>query len=128
MKKRTAVLLLVLILLLSVCFWLGIGPYASGSAVSDLREQLVVLHGEPYSGKITEYGVQSMEFSIKPATFFLTNYNLRNALGWDYCYRCEVIYSVFQGDSLVSENTVTYTGVDPMGPGEEAVRAYLIQE
>ncbi len=66
-----------------------------------------------------------MAFSVEPETFFLTNYNLRNRLGLDYRYSCEVTYTVRQNGETVSERTVSYIGIDPMGPGKEYARAYL---
>lgn len=127
-KKNYAILLIVVILSFGVIRWLGIGYYSSGSAILDLEEELKGLHGEPYTGREVENGTEDMEFSIKPDTFFLTNYSLRDFWGLDYRYRCEVIYTTHSGEKIDSVRKISYVGIDPMGHGKEEMRAYLERE
>lgn len=129
MKRKTYMLLLFAAACLFCAIrWMGIGYYSSSSAVLDLKEALTALHGEPYTGRVAENGIEDMEFSVVPDTFFLTNYNLRNTLGLDYRYQCKVTYTVHLNDGTVSVRSVTYTGIDPMGQGKEFDRAYLDTE
>jgi len=125
MKKKLPVLLAVAALLVSGFCWAGIGYYSSGSAVRDLKAELVTLHGEPYTGREVEGGTETMEFSIKSDTFFLTNYNLRHFFGWDYRYKCEVIYTVSDDNGIVRVRKINYVGIDPMGADESDIRAYI---
>ena len=113
------------LLLLFLILWAGIGPYTSGSAVQDLTAALTELHGEPYSGRETDVGTEDMNFSVESNTFFLTNHNLRRALGLDYRYVCKVIYTTYTASGEKRTHTVTYTGLDPMGKGEETARAFI---
>lgn len=113
------------LLLLFLILWTGIGPYTSGSAVQDLTAALTELHGEPYSGRETDAGTEDMHFSVESSTFFLTNPNLRHALGLDYRYICKVIHTTYTASEETRTRTITYTGLDPMGKGEETARAFI---
>ncbi len=125
MNKTVIRLLLVLVLLAAVLSWLGIGYRSSGSAVADLKEALAQIHGQPYTGRETETGTEDLVFSVTPATFFPSNYSVRWFFGWDYRYHCQVTHTVYpQGQDPLAE-TITYTGIDPMGEGTEFIRAYL---
>ncbi len=125
MKHKPYLLPVAVLLVIAVILWMGVGAYSSSSAVSDLLEAMTARHGEPYTGKAVENGTEDMAFSVEPATFFPTNYALRNALGWDYRYQCTVTYTLHAPDGTVTQRTVTYTGIDPMGQGQETTRAYL---
>ncbi len=129
MKKRKYGIVFVLIILIFWGInWFGIGYYSSGSAILDLKEELEHLHGEPYIGREVENGIENMEFSVEPKTFFLTNYNLRKAFGLDYQYRCEVKYTVYSNGKMIHEKKFQYIGIDPMGQGKEDIRAYIDTE
>jgi len=125
MKNRFVVVIVSVLVLIGLVCGLGIGPYTSASAARDLREALAVVHGEPYTGRIVEGGTESMEFTVEPNSFFLTNWTLRSLFGWDYRYNCTVIYTTSANGETVSVRTVTYQGIDPMDNGEETQRAYL---
>lgn len=125
MKKKRVTRLVILLALLALLCSLGIGPYWSGAAAYDLTEQLTALHGEPYTGREVDGGTESMAFTIESDSFFLTDWNLRNALGWDYHYTCIVTYTRHGNDGSLSERTTTYKAVDPMGYDEAEVRAYI---
>ena len=125
MKKKPYPLLAVLLALLALLCSLGVGPYRSGAAAHDLKEQLAAIHGEPYTGREVDGGTESMEFTIESDSFFLTDWNLRNALGWDYRYTCVVTYTCHRNDGSISQRTITYKAVDPMGHDEAEVRAYI---
>lgn len=130
MKKTvvyTVLLGLVLVLVASP-FLLGVGYRGSGSAAADLWAELTALHGEPYTGRAVEGGTEDMEFSIRPTDWLFTDGRFRAAVGWDYHYRCEVIYTVFAEDGGTSVRKVVYTGIDPVGRDKETVRAYLDTE
>ncbi len=127
-KHRVFPLLCAAVVLLGAAILLcGVGPRSSGSAVADLREQLQSLHGQPYTGRTVEGGEEDMSFSITPTDWFATNFHLRQSLGWDYHYRCQVIYTTRHADGAPDAvRVVEYRGVDPMGRGEKArQRAYL---
>jgi len=66
-----------------------------------------------------------MTFSIESGTFFLSGYNLRKALGLDYRFLCKVIYTTHSPAGETHTRTITYTGYDPMGKGEDTARAYI---
>lgn len=83
------------------------------------------LHGEPYEGREVEGGTEDMEFSIRPTDWLFTNYNFRMKWGWDYHYRCEVIYTFHGADGSTDIRKIVYTGIDPMGKDKETVRAHL---
>ena len=125
MKKKLAILLLIAVLVLCAVCWSGIGYYSSGSARQDLIEELTILHGEPYTDHEVENGVEAMEFSVEPMTFFLTNWNLRHALGLDYQYQCNVTYTVRSAGEVIDVRVITYTGIDPMGSDSEEESAYI---
>ena len=125
MKKRLPLYLAVAVVFIGIVCWMGIGYYSSGAAVRDLKADLVNLHGEPYTGREVEGGTETMEFSIKSDTFFLTNYNLRHFFGWDYRYKCEVIYTVSDDNGIVRVRKINYVGIDPMGADESDIRAYI---
>lgn len=125
MKKKATILIKAVIVLFGLVCWAGIGPYSSGSAVSDLKEEMAKIHGEPYVGRAVENGTEDMEFVVKPATFFLTDYNLRTFFSWDYTYDCQVIYTTHVGGDEPQTRTIEYRGIDPMGHDEAEVRAYI---
>ena len=111
-------------LLVVICLCMGVGPYSSGAAATDLREQMEEIHGPEYTGKPVEAGTEDMRFEILSKTWFATNWNLRNALGLDYKYECRVIFTTHT-DSGETVRTVTYTAIDPMGHENTETRAYL---
>jgi len=124
MKKKQYILLIsvtILVLLLLT----GIEPHTSSSAFRDLTAALTELHGEPYVGREVEGGTEDMTFSIESGTFFLSGYNLRKALGLDYRFLCKVIYTTHSPAGETHTRTITYTGYDPMGKGEDTARAYI---
>ena len=124
MKKKRVTLLVILLALLALFCSLGIGPYRSGAAAYDLTEQLTAIHGEPYSVE-TENGTETLEFTIEPDSFFLTDWNLRRFFGWDYHYTCTVTYTAISNDGSISQRVTTYKAVDPMGYDEADVGAYI---
>ena len=128
MKKRFAAIAVTVLVLTGLVCALGIGPFTSSSAARDLREELASIHGEPYTGRVVENGTETMEFTVEPDSYFLTNWSFRNFLGWDYRYTCTVTYTVSSGDNIVSVRRVTYRGVDPMGSDEELQKAHLVPE
>ncbi len=129
MKKSTRMIIwcaVVLVLLIVLILDMGVGPYSSGPAVRDLKEDLKELHGEPYSGRKVEGGIESMEFFVDPDTFFMTDYGWRKFFGVDYKYTCRVVYTVTSQDGEpVSVRTITYDGIDPMGHDEGEMKAYV---
>lgn len=125
MKKKWVSLLLIAALVLCAICWSGIGYHSSSAATQDLIEELTALHGEPYTNRQVENGAEDMELSVEPMTFFLTNWNLRQALGLDYRYKCSVTYTVHSAGEVIDVHVITYTGFDPMGNGNEAARAYI---
>ncbi len=128
MKKKHVELVAFTFALFCLLCNLGIGHYSSGSAVQDLKEDLIALHGEPYTGREIENGTEDMEFSIESDTFFLTNWNLRNFFGWDYRYKCKVTYTVYSDGEISDVRTITYAGFDPMGYEKSDIRAYIDTE
>lgn len=125
MKRKLIVSFVALCMIITVICWMGIGPYSSSSAVQDLRAELESIYGTEYIGKTVENGVEDMEFAVEPKTWFLTNWNLRNALSIDYEYECNVIFTTFVDEKTTSVRTVTYQAVDPMGKEKTVDRAYL---
>lgn len=125
MKKKSVILILILCLAACILHWAGMGYYTSSAAVSDLEAELEALYGEEYTGKETESGTEDMVFVIKPKTWFLTNWNLRNALGLDYKYSCSVVFTDDSQGRPETTRTIIYEGIDPMGKHHTADRAYL---
>lgn len=125
MNKKVIAVLLALCLVAAVIAWVGVGPYTSGSAVADLRAELEAIYGPEYIGKDVENGTEDMVFSVESGTWFLTNWNLRNAFGMDYEYKCQVTFTTHGPEGSETTRTVTYLGIDPMGGENEALRAYL---
>ena len=125
MKRKLFISFVVLCLMVSVLCWMGIGYYSSSSAVRDLRTELETVYGTEYAGKATESGTEDMVFVVEPKTWFLTNWNLRNALGIDYEYECKVIFTTFVDGNVSCVRTITYQAIDPMGAEKTAVRAFL---
>ena len=76
-------------------------------------------------GKATENGMEDMVFVVEPKTWFLTNWNLRNALSIDYKYECKIIFTTYVDGSVASVRTISYQAVDPMGSEKTAERAFL---
>jgi len=125
MKRKGLALFAVLCIIVSLLYWLGVGPYSSSSAIRDLKTQLETIYGTEYTGKKTENGTEDMVFAVEPETWLLTNWNLRNKLGLDYEYECKVILTTYVDGSAKSVRTITYQAVDPMGAEQTAGRAYL---
>ena len=125
MKSNLIVLFVVLCMIVTVLCWMGIGSYSSSSAVQDLRAELETIYGSEYTGKDVENGTEDMVFVVEPKTWFLTNWNLRNALSLGYKYECKVIFTTYVDGSAESVRTITYQAVDPMGEEKIAQRAFL---
>ena len=123
MKKLIAALL-VLCLAVALILWLGVGTYCSSSAVQDLNTALQSIYGAEYTGKEVENGTEDMVFVVEPKTWFLTNWNIRNALVLDYEYECSVVFTTYTTDA-VTVRTITYQGFDPMGRENMAEIAHL---
>ena len=125
MKRKLMVSFVVLCLIIATLCWVGVGSYSSGSAVRDLKTELEAIYGTEYMGKDIENGTEDMVFVVEPKTWFLTNWNLRNALSIDYKYECKVIITTYVDGSAESVRTITYQAVDPMGAEKTSDRAYL---
>ena len=125
MKRTLIVSVIVLCLITAILCWVGVGSYSSSSAVRDLKTELEAIYGTEYTGKDIENGTEDMVFVVEPKTWFLTNWNLRNALSIDYKYECKVIFTTYVDESAESVRTITYQAVDPMGAEKTADRAYL---
>ena len=125
MKRKLMVSFVVLCLIVATLCWVGVGSYSSGSAVRDLKTELEAIYGTEYTGKDIENGTEDMVFVVEPKTWFLTNWNLRNALSIDYKYECKVIITTYVDGSAESVRTITYQAVDPMGAEKTSDRAYL---
>lgn len=126
MKRKLIVPFVALCMIVTVLCLMGIGSYSSSSAIQDLRAELETIYGTEYIGKTVENGTEDMEFVVEPKTWFLTNWNLRNALNIDYEYECKVIFTTFIDEKTKSVRTVTYRAVDPMGEENTVDRAYLV--
>lgn len=126
MKKKNAIIVIVLFLLACIVNWMGIGYAPSGSAIQDLRTEMETIYGTEYTGKETENGLQDMKFEVVPKSFFFTNWNLRNTLGVDYQYVCKVIFTDYSEDGRKVVHTVTYPAIDPMGKEHTRDRAHLL--
>ena len=124
MKKRLPRYLTIAVVFIGIVRCAGIGYYSSGLAIRDLKAELIAIHGEPYTREVEE-GTETMEISIEPSTFFFTDYNLRHFFGWDYQYKCEVIYTISNDKGIVSVQKIDYVGLDPMGAEKADVRAYI---
>ena len=125
MVRKLVTLLVALCLMIASLHWLGVGLYSSGSAVSDLKSELESIYGAEYTGKNVENGTEDMVFVVTPKTWFLTNWNIRNALGLDYKYECRVIFTTYTGDNSRIVRTITYRATDPMGAAHISERAIL---
>lgn len=128
MKKKTSTVvsvLLVLCLAIGILCWMGIGLEASSSAIQDLKAELETIYGAEYTEKDAENGTEDMVFVVEPKTWFLTNWNLRNALSIDYKYECKVIITTHVDGSAETVRTITYQAIDPMGAKKTAERAFL---
>lgn len=125
MIRKMIVSSVVLCLIAAVLCWLGVGFYSSGSAVRDLKAELETIYGTEYTGKDADDGTEDMMFVVEPKTWFLTNWDLRNALCMDYHYECKVIFTTRNGGSIKSVRTIIYQASDPMGAEKMAQRAYL---
>ena len=125
MKRKLIVSFIVLCLIVAMLCWAGVGSYSSSSAVRDLKTELEAIYGTEYTGKDIENGTEDMVFVVEPETWFLTNWNLRNALSLDYKYECKVIFTTCVEGSAESVRTITYQAIDPMGPEKIAERAFL---
>ena len=125
MKRKLIVSFIVLCLIVAMLCWAGVGSYSSSSAVRDLKTELEAIYGTEYTGKDIENGTEDMVFVVEPETWFLTNWNLRNALSLDYKYECKVIFTTCVEGSAESVRTITYQAIDPMGAEKIAERAFL---
>ena len=125
MKRKVIVSSIVFCLSIVVLSLVGIGFYSNSSAVRDLKTELESIYGTEYSGKEVEGGREDMVFVVEPKTWFLTNWNLRNALSMDYEYECKVIVTTSTNESVKSVKTITYHATDPMGEENMEMRAYL---
>ena len=124
-KRKLIASFAALCLMIAVLYWSGIGFYSSSSAVQDLKVELEGLYGTEYTGKVMENGTEDMIFAVEPKTWFLTNWNLRNALSMDYEYECKVIFTTRADGAVTSVRTITYRAYDPMGSENMAERAHL---
>ena len=124
-EKKLSVITVLCVVAYIMASWVGIGYRSSASAIADLRAELEVLHGEEYVRKTVGTEEETMQFAVKPKTFLLTNYNLRNALGLDYEYECIVTVTAYEGGKENGVRTVTYRGFDPMGKDRMDDRAYV---
>ena len=125
MKRKLFISFIALCLVVAVVCWMGVGYYSSSSAVRDLKAELESIYGTEYTGKDVNNGTEDMEFVVEPKTWFLTNWNLRNALSIDYEYECKVILTTYVDGSEKSVRTITYQASDPMGAEKTAARAFL---
>ena len=125
MKRKLIASIVVLSLIVAILCWIGVGSYSSSSAVRDFRAELETIYGAEYSGNDVENGTEDMVFVVEPKTWFVTNWNLRNALNIDYKYECKVIFTTYVNGSVASVRTITYQAVDPMGAEKIAERAFL---
>ena len=125
MKRKLIIPFIVLCLINAILCWVGVGSYSSGSAVRDLKTELEAIYGTEYTGKDIKNGTEDMVFVVEPKTWFLTNWNLRNALSMDYEYECKVVFTTYVDGSAKSVRTITYQAVDPMGAEKTADKAYL---
>ena len=125
MKKKTTVVLAAVLFLITAVLGMSAGFYSSSSAVQDLKAELETIYGAEYTGKAVETGTENMTFMVKPKSWFLTNWNLRNALGLDYKYECQVVFTTSTEENTTKIRTITYQGIDPMGAADAAERAYL---
>lgn len=90
MKRQLILSFVVLSLIVAILCWVGVGFYSSSSAVRDLKAELENIYGTEYTGKDVDSGTEDMVFIVESKTWFLTNWNLRNALSIDYEYECKV--------------------------------------
>ena len=125
MKRKLMVLFAFLCLVVAVVCWMGVGYYSSSSAVRDLKAELESIYGTEYTGKNVDNGTEDMVFVVEPKTWFLTNWNLRNALSIDYEYECKVVFTTYVDGSTKSLRTITYQAFDPMDAEKMVERAYL---
>ena len=125
MKRKLMVSFAILCLVVAVVCWMGVGYYSSSSAVRDLKAELESIYGTEYTGKNVDNGTEDMVFVVEPKTWFLTNWNLRNALSIDYEYECKVVFTTYVDGSAKSVRTITYQAFDPMDAEKMVERAYL---
>ena len=125
MKRKLMVSFAILCLVVAVVCWMGVGYYSSSSAVRDLKAELESIYGTEYTGKAVVNGTEDMVFVVEPKTWFLTNWNLRNALSIDYEYECKVVFTTYVDGSTKSLRTITYQAFDPMDAEKMVERAYL---
>ena len=125
MKRKLMVSFAILCLVVAVVCWMGVGYYSSSSAVQDLKAELESIYGTEYTGKNVDNGTEDMVFVVEPKTWFLTNWNLRNALSIDYEYECKVVFTTYVDGSTKSLRTITYQAFDPMDAEKMVERAYL---
>ena len=125
MKRKLMVSFAILCLVVAVVCWMGVGYYSSSSAVRELKAELESIYGTEYTGKDVDNGTEDMVFVVEPKTWFLTNWNLRNALSIDYEYECKVVFTTYVDGSTKSLRTITYQAFDPMDAEKMVERAYL---
>lgn len=125
MRRKLLGTFLTLGMTVLLLLFLGVGAYTSPSAVKDLEAELETIYGTEYTGKEIDNGTEDMVFIVEPKTWFLTNWNLRNALGLDYQYECRVMFTTCIGENAKTIRTITYQAIDPMGKENLTLRAYL---
>ena len=125
MEKKLSMLTVLCLMVYIVTSWVGVGHVSSASAIEDLRAELESLHGEPYVERAVGEGTEMTAIVVRPKTFFLTNYDLRNVLSLDYEYECVVTVTSYKEGLETSVRTITYRGFDPMGKEHMTDRAYV---
>ena len=125
MRRKLIASIVVLYLVVAFFCWIGVGSYSSGSAVRALKTELETIYGTEYTRKDTENGTEDMVFVVESKTWFMTNWNVRNALSIDYKYECKVIFTTFVDGNVASVRTISYQAVDPMGADKTYERAFL---
>ena len=124
-EKKLSMLTVLCLMVYIVTSWVGVGHVSSASAIEDLRAELESMHGESYVERTVGDGTEMTAIVVRPKTFFLTNYDLRNALGLDYEYECVVTVTSYKDGIETSVRTITYRGFDPMGKDRIDDRAYV---
>lgn len=128
MKKKYINLFAFIFALLCLIYNLGIGYRPSGAVAKDLKTELMDIYGEPYTDRIVANGTEDMKILVEPVSFFFTDWNVRHFFSWDYEYKCQVIYTVRSNDKIISERTITYKGVDPIGYEKDDIESHLVMD
>ena len=125
MRRKLLIIFLLICMTVSVLGWIGVGYYSSSSVGVCLRTELEKIYGPEYTGKAVVNGTEDMVFTLETKSWFMTNWDLRNALGIDYKYECKVIFTNYVDGKIESVRTITYQAIDPMGVEEMTDSAYL---